>query len=434
MTLARALAIAIATVGTLSAATPSLEVVSRAPLASPIQNQRAMISADGRCVAYTAFSGFYLDLAGSHGDVVMFRDRSRPAAEIITKAWDGGPANGPSQVLAISADGGSVLFQSRANDLVPWDANDVATATTERVWLWRRATGGITLVASGHGPGALDADGRIAACVTSVDGRVLISDGAGLSVPFPIIVGDATLAGPMALSGDGDVLAFAAPRDPTASAGPSDVYVYRRSTGTLLNASTRADGTPGNGSSWWPSLSRDGRELAFVSAASNLVPGDADGHVDVVVRNLVTGHVGLVGSGDGDTSEAMLSHDGCYVAFVSEASTLVPGDTNGVADVFVKDLVHGGLARRSLQSDGTQSPEAASRVGIAVFGGKATVVFTSRLLTPELADNYNFDFDVMDNVYASVSSAPISRLATLIATILAPKPTHGRPHPPRGNG
>jgi Tol biopolymer transport system component len=397
----------------LSGATPTLDIASRAPLASPLQNSGGLISADGRFVAYTSFSGFFLDLAGSHGDVVLLRDRTQMTAQLVTRAWDGGPANGDSEALAISADGGWVLFQSRANDLVPWDANDVTTATTERVWLWRRATGGFNLLAVGHGPGALSDDGRIAAFVTSVDSRILISDGTGV-VALPYIVDGSMPTGPMSLSGDGDVLAFTSHDPFRPDDGPTDVVVYRRSTGMLTVASQRADNVLGNASSWWPSLSRDGRELAFVSAASNLVPDDTDGHVDVVVRNLVTGHLGLVGVGNGDTSEAMLSRDGCYVAFVSRASNLVPGDTNGVADVFVKDLVHGGVARRSLTSTGAQSPEAARGVGIAVFRGQATVVFTSRLLTPGLADNLNFDFDVMDNVYTSTAPAPLSPILQML--------------------
>jgi Tol biopolymer transport system component len=395
----------------LPAATATLEVVSRAPLTSPIQNLGGLISADARFVAYTAFSGFFLDLAGSHGDVVMLRDRASGAAGIVTTAWNGGPANGASEALAISDDGGWILLQSLANDLVASDANDVATATTERVWLWQRAVRSFTLLGRGHGPGALSFDGRIAAFV-GADGRPRIYDRIARSTSAPLAIAvDATRPGRMSLSGDGDALAFAG-RDPArGSSATPDVLVYRRSTATLLDASRRPDGVFGNGASWWPSLSADGKEIAFLSAASNLVAGDGDGHVDAVVRNLVTGHLGLVGSGNGDVSEAVLSRDGCYVAFVSAASTLVPGDTNGVADVFVKDLVHGGLARRSLTSTGAQSPEESRDVGIAVAGGIATVIFTSRLLTPDPADNLNFDFDVMDNVYGSVAPAAIAPLS-----------------------
>ena len=110
-------------------------------------------------------------------------------------------------------------------------------------------------------------------------------------------------------------------------------------------------GVEGNGGSDRPSVSADGRYVAFHSQASNLVPGDTNGTADVFVRDIVTGittrvSVDSAGSqADGDSWEPSISADGRYVAFYSGASNLVSGDTYGLTDVFVHDRHLGHHAR-----------------------------------------------------------------------------------------
>ena len=93
-------------------------------------------------------------------------------------------------------------------------------------------------------------------------------------------------------------------------------------------------------------LSADGRFVVFTSSASNLVAGDTNGATDVFVRDLSTGTTQLVSvgnsgaQGDAGSFDASISADGRYVAFASSADNLVSGDTNGVSDVFVRDLVN----------------------------------------------------------------------------------------------
>ena len=93
-----------------------------------------------------------------------------------------------------------------------------------------------------------------------------------------------------------------------------------------------------------PAISADGRFVAFSSDATNLVPGDTNGTADVFVRDRQTGttrrvSVGPGGAqGNGDSVDPALSADGRFVAFESDATNLVPGDTNGVDDVFVRTL------------------------------------------------------------------------------------------------
>lgn len=131
----------------------------------------------------------------------------------------------------------------------------------------------------------------------------------------------------------------------------SDIFVKDLRTGAVRSASRGGDGPSFDP----PALSADGRFVAFVSSATNLVPGDTNNVDDVFVTDMHTGRVERVSGGNGpaDGSPA-ISADGRYVAFRSEAWTLVEGDTNGVADVFLADRLTGKVTRISTSSSGTQ--------------------------------------------------------------------------------
>jgi Tol biopolymer transport system component len=112
-------------------------------------------------------------------------------------------------------------------------------------------------------------------------------------------------------------------------------------------------------------VSGNGRYVAFYSGATNLVPGDTNGVTDVFVRDTwlnVTERVSVAPDGTQANGQNVLSFgapaisaDGRYVAFVSSASNLVPDDTNAALDVFVRDRVAGMTARVSVASDGAQA-------------------------------------------------------------------------------
>ena len=130
---------------------------------------------------------------------------------------------------------------------------------------------------------------------------------------------------------------------------------------TTTRVSLGSGGIQGNLESLAPALSTDGRCVAFHSEASNLVPGDANGADDVFWRDCLRGITRLVSvssagvPGDGDSYEPEISAKGRYVAFYSEATNLVPGDTNGVEDVFVHDVLTRTTTRVSVGSDGAQA-------------------------------------------------------------------------------
>jgi Tol biopolymer transport system component len=151
-----------------------------------------------------------------------------------------------------------------------------------------------------------------------------------------------------ALSADGRFVAFESEASnlvPGDTNGERDVFVHDRQAGTTERVSVRRDGVQVRGSSYRPALSADGRFVAFVSRVHTLVPGDTNNKADVFVRDRRTGttervSVGPNGvQGNGRSDFPTLSADGRFVAFESEASNLGPGDTNDAGDVFVRTLV-----------------------------------------------------------------------------------------------
>src|SRR5207244_4493430 len=117
-----------------------------------------------------------------------------------------------------------------------------------------------------------------------------------------------------------------------------------------------------NGGSHAASISADGRFVAFYSYATNLVAAAVTGvFSQAYVRDRLLGATTLVSAssaaqpGNELSASPSLSADGRFVAFYSYASNLVPGDTNAAADIFTRDLVSGSITRDSVASDGTEA-------------------------------------------------------------------------------
>ncbi len=140
--------------------------------------------------------------------------------------------------------------------------------------------------------------------------------------------------------------------------GGEDIFLRDRQLGETTRVSLTSGGAQANGSSLYPSISSDGRYIAFQSDATNLVTGDTNGFIDIFLRDRQTGATTRVSTGPGgqqanDNSDsfAALSADGRYVAFSSDASNLVDGDVNAVSDVFIHDRQTGITERVSVNSD-----------------------------------------------------------------------------------
>ncbi len=202
-----------------------------------------------------------------------------------------------------------------------------------------------------------------------------------------------------AISADGRYVAFlsyATNLVPNDTNGVKDVFVHDLQTGQTSRVSVASDGSQANfrsGDFEAPSLSADGRFIAFVSVASNLVQNDTNNQQDVFVRDHVTGQTVLVSiASDGSqgslwAAKPAISADGQFVVFVT-ASPLVAGDTNGVADIFVhdRDFDRDGIfdepgqintVRVSVASDGTQANGTSGYTDIAISDDGRHISFDS---------------------------------------------------------
>ncbi|WP_203744781.1 PD40 domain-containing protein [Actinoplanes cyaneus] len=151
-----------------------------------------------------------------------------------------------------------------------------------------------------------------------------------------------------------------------AAAGAATLFItsapaVAASSGSTALVDVAADGTPGNGLVSYTDISADGRYVAFVSEADNLVPGDADNVADVFVRDTVGGTTTLVSGAPGGQPAngrahwgVAISGNGRYVAFTSMASNLIAGDTNNRPDIFVHDRQTGVTTRENVFTGGRQ--------------------------------------------------------------------------------
>jgi WD40 repeat protein len=187
------------------------------------------------------------------------------------------------------------------------------------------------------------------------------------------------------LSADGQVVAF----DSLASSlvagdanGFVDVFVHDRSTGITERVSVDSSGAEGDFGGHSPSISADGQIVAFMSYATNLIAGDTNGFTDVFVHDRSTGvteRVSVDSSGteaNSDSTCVSISADGMVVAIVSDATNLVSGDTNGFTDVFVHDRATGITERVSVDSSGVQGDGDIS-FGVSISADGEVVAFSS---------------------------------------------------------
>jgi archaellum component FlaF (FlaF/FlaG flagellin family) len=323
------------------------------------------VSADGRYVAFESNADNLVPSDTNNFEDIFVHDRQTGQTSRISVASDGTQGNGYSAIPAISADGRYVAFSSNADNLVSGDTNGVRdvfvhdrqTGQTSRVSV---ASDGTQVNNHADSPVAISADGRYVTFESRADNLVpddtngfqdvFVHDRQTGQTSRVSVASDGTqgngLSSGASISSDGSYVAFfsnATNLVPGDTNNDADVFVHDRQTGQTSRVSVTSSGIQGNSGSYWPFISADGRYVAFDSAANNLVPGDTNNIQDMFVHDRQTGQISRVsvasdGTQANDRSYApSVSADGRYVAFVAEASNLVPGDTNGFPDVFVHD-------------------------------------------------------------------------------------------------
>jgi Tol biopolymer transport system component len=328
-----------------------------------------------------------------------------------------------SEFPSTSGDGRYVAFQSNASNLVPGDTNGVTdvfvrdhqTGDTERVSV---ATGGAEADIGGSGA-AISGDGRYVAFEsqatnlvagdtngivdifvhdrdTDTTQRVSVATGGTQASGGTGIIGSVQTS----ISGDGRYVAFSSDATNLVSGDLNevdDVFVHDRTTGTTQRVSVDSTGAEANNGSFEPSLSGDGRYVAFGSFAADLVTGDTNNNLDEFVHDRTTGatqRVSVATGGaqaNGDSSGSSISGDGRHVAFSSDATNLVAGDTNGATDGFVHDRTTGATERVSVATGGAQADFGGGSVSIS--GDGRYVAFASQA-TNLVAGDTNDALDV----------------------------------------
>jgi Tol biopolymer transport system component len=341
------------------------------------------ISSDGRFVAFHSHASNLVAGDNNGAGDVFVHDRVTGETTRVSVDSSGLEGNGESYDPSISSDGRFVAFASSATNLVAGDTNGVAD-----VFVHDRETGSTTresLSSSGtqadaiSGSPSISSDGRFLAFASSASNLVAsaTASAAGIyvrdrdtgtttrvSVDSSGLEGNGDSSDP-SISSDGRFVAFeSAARNlvvPDTNQDTADIYVHDRTTGATTRVSVSSSGAQANSPSWAPSISSDGRFVAFVSGGWNLVAGDTNSCNDVFVRDRLTAattrvSVGAAGAqGNGSASSASISSDGRYVAFASEASNLVASDSNSQSDIFLRDRIAGATTRLSITSSGLQA-------------------------------------------------------------------------------
>ena len=412
-----------------------------------------VISENGQYVSFLSYAtnltSFSADNGGNNQADVFQWDGSASsnAVTLVSRNRDstGSGNKGVSDNFSMSRDGNYVAFSSNAIDLTPTsDPN----GSTEDVFRWSRVGNTMTTISTSFslGVGADDVssnpvisnDGSRIAFVSAANN--LLADGIDNNNTQDIFLWDSAsttanktrlisfnsagtnsgnrLVGPFAasgslnpvISGDGKYVAFVSYSTDLVTAtdgnNKQDVFVREVDASTTSLVSGNTAGAFGNDVSSDPSISRDGKRISFASSATNLVAGDTNGKRDVFVRDLSASITSLVsrsataiGNNDSPANDpsnlalftSVMSADGAFVAFTSQASNLVDRDGNGAGDVFIAQLSNGVVSLVSRQSadpalvSKTGSEDSRLTTSNSVSADGRYVVYTSK--APELAGN-----------------------------------------------
>ncbi|MCP4419135.1 MAG: DUF11 domain-containing protein [Chloroflexi bacterium] len=309
------------------------------------KNSVGHVSPDNRYVIFTSNGNGIIqgDVTNpKYRSAIYKRDLQTGEIERITKTADGGFPNGGVGGAEESYDGRYIVYISDTSDIV-WDTNG------ERdVMLYDSFTDQTTLISKPIGGGQ--------------------SNG---------------LSNPARITPDGRYIAFrsfATNLVPGDTNGQSDIFVYDTLMDTMEIVSVSSSGVLGNGESKDPAICGNGRFVAFTSEATNLVPLPHNGERQVYIHDRVT-HTTFLGSGtdtfmgNGRAHRSTLSSDCSTIGFATDANNIVSGDTNGMRDLFVGDIiVSANMDSSTITASGITNP-----------GNVITYTFTLKNLGTETA-------------------------------------------------
>ncbi|HEX2623506.1 MAG TPA: hypothetical protein VHL11_25270, partial [Phototrophicaceae bacterium] len=359
--------------------------------------QHPAVSGDGRFVAFWSDSNIIVPGDTNNTPDIFVRDRQTSQVKIASVASGGTPqANAISYAeMDISTGGNLVVYASDGSNLVNGDTNgvtdvflyDVGVNQTARISL---ANGGVQANGRSYRP-VISGNGLLVAYRSDATNLVandnnaqpdifiydrvvnqvaqvnLSSSGAQSNAEDP--------ASGIAINDDGKFVAFDSRGSNlvnTDTNNSPDVFVRDRSSGKTIRMSVSTAGSQANGASSLPTISGDGRFVAFMSSASNLVADDSNSASDIFLHDrdtdndnifdedgaISTVRISISTEGaqtNGSSTAPSIDGAGRYISFWSIASNLVTKDTNGVGDIFVYDRKTGVTTRSSVGRNGEQA-------------------------------------------------------------------------------
>jgi Tol biopolymer transport system component len=311
--------------------------------------------------------------AGAHGANTQ---------RISAMTWGGQQGSGNSHCARISANGRWVAFVSEAPNLYTYGYPAIIFVD--------RTTGRWGELYGGADQPSMSSDGAVLAFHEVFYGGVSVWEvGAAFHV-VSISTNGVEANGESfqpSITRDGRMVAFASWANNLVAGdtnGRTDIFVHDRTTHITQRVSVSSDEIQANGDSWEPCVTTDRKYVAFASDASNLVDGDTNNASDIFVRDRVKGTTERVSvssggaQGGGNSYSPYMTPNGRYVVFTSEAGSLVSGDTNGQPDVFIHDRQTHTTERLSVSSGGEEgyhwstSPWVSDDGRFAVFGSMAS--------------------------------------------------------------
>jgi Tol biopolymer transport system component len=368
-------------------------------------SQTPSISTDGRYVVFQSqASNLVLNDTNGETDIFIY-DRTTKAIERVNLAADGTQANdvsafgagrniftGAPVLNSVNGNGRYVVFMSEAQNLLPPGEK---TTTNYDIFVKDRVSGAIQRVSGGIGADEANAISEYASISPDDTGRYVVfaSRASNLVATVPD------------------------------TNGSEDVFLYDRNTAKTEFISVGTGGTIGDDESLQGVMSADGNLIAFTSSAGNLVSSDTNNCADVFVRDRVAGtttRVSVSSSGaeaitptDGTSLFCVsgmpsISADGRFVAFESTATNLVPDDTNGRMDIFLRDRQAGTTTRVSVSADGKQIYGDSYTPSISADGHYIAYVSGAKDILPNSIYGDTLDVFIYDRISAAVVRANVS--------------------------
>lgn len=323
-----------------------IKQINFSPTGAPAddQSREVAIAAQGRFVVFTTEATNLVE-GDTNGvsDVLLYDREGNGVLERVSLGEAGVQGNGPSESAHVSADGRFVVFESMASNLVPGDTNGMAdvfvrdrqSGTTERVSVASSGAQALGCPDLGNVMPDISADGRFVAWDS--DCSSLVAEDTN---------------------------------------GSFDAYVRDRANNTTVRVSVKADGGQATGSTgvgMMAVLSSDGRYVAFLSGASDLVAHDTNGQLDVYLRDLQAGTTELVSLAsdggqaiDGPAFDSLaVSTDGRFVSFLTRATNLFPDDTNDADDYVLRDRTAQTTEPLTLSATGSLATTRAGRAAMS---------------------------------------------------------------------